>query len=127
MFYKLSESQRREVIFNMEIYETPQGKTIFQKGDSAQLFFVIRSGEIEVEFNERTPKQNLKRGDYFGELALLYKAPRSATINTLEDSTFFCLSHKIFTKTIQEIIKKNFDNAKIQIEKADVFRYLSSK
>ena len=44
------------------------------------MFFLIRSGSVKVEFDTKNNGKVLKRGEYFGELALLYKAPRSATI-----------------------------------------------
>lgn len=67
------------------------------------------------------------RGDYFGDLALLYTAPRSATAQALTDCEFYCISHEIFRKTAQEIVKKNYEFAKNFIEKVHIFKFLTKR
>ena len=48
------------------------------------MFFLIKSGSVRVEIEKNGKSEKiLKQGDSFGELALLYKAPRSATIHVL--------------------------------------------
>ena len=92
------------------------------------MFFLIRSGSVKVEFDTKENGEKiLRRGEYFGELALLYKAPRSATIVSLEKSEFFCISHKTFRRTMQEVTIKNYDIAKEYIQKAHIFNYLTSR
>ena len=86
---------------------------------------MIKSGKVLVDVNGQN--YFLEKGCFFGELALLYKAPRSATIRTLEPCSFLCLSHEIFKTTIQEMIKKNFAEAKTQIDKTSLFKYLTKK
>lgn len=53
------------------------------QGDNATSFFILERGNMEVIVNEKT-KRELKAGDGFGELALLYNAPRSAAVRALE-------------------------------------------
>lgn len=80
-FYKLSKQQKMELIEQIEIFEAEAGKTLFKKGDPASKFFLIKSGSVRVKVDEKNSEEKvLERGEYFGELALLYKAPRSATL-----------------------------------------------
>lgn len=46
-------------------------------------------------------------GYCFGEWALIYNQPRSASIVTLEDSVFFILDEKFFTKTFLKCLKNS--------------------
>jgi len=48
------------------------------------MFFIIRKGTVGVELNnqEKEVKQ-ITRGESFGELALIYTAPRSASVKSL--------------------------------------------
>lgn len=53
-------------------------ETIFRKGDSADCMYFIVAGEIEVDLGAR--QVHLSGGDFFGEVSLLYKTPRTATV-----------------------------------------------
>ena len=64
----------------MEGYEAEEKSVVFYKGDPANLFFYIKSGSVSVDIGDGSPIKILTAGQYFGELALLYRAPRSATI-----------------------------------------------
>lgn len=66
----------------------PAGKVIIQEGDEAEDFFVIRSGELEVLSSGEagaTPAKirALGPGDYAGEIGLVEKIPRTATVRTV--------------------------------------------
>lgn len=54
---------------------------------------------MQVEINEK-PIKELKRGDCFGELALLYNAPRSGSIKALEKSYVFGIDGMSFKKVL---------------------------
>ena len=58
----------------------PVGVTVIQQGDTGgDTFYVVDSGSCDVIVNERKVAQKLA-GSSFGELALLYASPRSATL-----------------------------------------------
>ena len=59
--------------------DLPPGKVLMQEGDRGREFFVIISGEVEVRRKGRKIS-TLGAGDFVGEMALLSKAPRSATV-----------------------------------------------
>jgi NTE family protein len=60
-----------------------KGDVICRAGDEGDKFYVIRSGELEVwagPEGEQRQTGTLKRGDYFGEMALLQGGKRTATV-----------------------------------------------
>ncbi len=65
-------------------------ETILKKGTIGTSMFFIVSGEVEVDLP--TGPVRLGRGDYFGEIALIYTKPRSATVTTVASSQFMVLS-----------------------------------
>lgn len=48
------------------------------------MFFIVRKGSVAVELNNQEKEiKKLIRGESFGELALIYTAPRSASVKAL--------------------------------------------
>ncbi|MEA2291498.1 MAG: hypothetical protein QOF17_518 [Solirubrobacteraceae bacterium] len=58
------------------------GERIVTQGDSADAFFVIADGEVEVRV-DGTFRRREGPGEFFGEIALLRDAPRTATVTAL--------------------------------------------
>ena len=51
----------------------------------------------------------MKAYDGFGELALLYNAPRSATVKALEHSHLWGIDRDTFRKAVEEMITKEYE------------------
>jgi hypothetical protein len=75
------------------------GTTIVREGDDGDLFFVIRSGQVDVA---RAGKHiaTLGPNEYFGEIALLHDAPRSATCVALTDVELYTLGRERFVSAV---------------------------
>lgn len=55
-----------------------EGDAIMKEGDEANGIFFVEEGEVEVKSNTE-PSKICKKGDYFGDMALLTKDPRKST------------------------------------------------
>jgi putative ABC transport system ATP-binding protein len=81
----------------------PAGALVFQQGDSADKFYLIRRGSADVIIQEgesRRVVRTLVAGEHFGELALLSGQPRSATIQAREELELYALGKNEFDATI---------------------------
>jgi len=56
-----------------------EGKELTQEGNPGREFFVLVEGEADVLKNGRKIN-TLKAGDFFGEIALVHRSPRTATV-----------------------------------------------
>lgn len=66
----------------MEIATVEDGAEIFQEGDKGSCFFIIEEGEVEITLDPRTRK-TLRKGDSFGEVALIYACKRTASATNI--------------------------------------------
>lgn len=74
----------------MKYCQAKKGEFIFEQGDDASCFFLIDEGSFEVIIDGRK-RRTLFKGEGFGELALMYNAPRSASLKALDDSNLWFL------------------------------------
>ena len=75
------------------------GEIVIREGDIGDAFYIINSGLVAVSKKlgqQDTALCDLSPGSYFGELALLNKSPRSATITAIEPVTLLKLSKHDF-------------------------------
>ena len=77
-----------------EVAKAREGEAIIEQGSLGKELYIVESGEYGVTTN-RTGEQILKvyaSGDSFGELALMYNAPRAATITCSKACALHVLS-----------------------------------
>jgi SulP family sulfate permease len=76
------------------------GEKIFARGDAGDELFLIRKGSVRIVLPLESGKSHhvssFGRGDFFGEMAFLDGAPRSADAIAFTDVDLFVLSRKIF-------------------------------
>lgn len=70
-------------------------KTILQQGEKGRDFYFILSGNVQIVKN-RVPEARLGVGSYFGEVGVLHKQARSASVVTETSCTFLVLSERNF-------------------------------
>lgn len=78
----LTSYERSKIADALETMKYPAGSTIIKEGEPGTNFFILEAGEAEVYKNANgdKPVAKYKKGDYFGELALLNDAPRAASV-----------------------------------------------
>ena len=74
---------------------------IATEGDPGVGLFVIVDGEAEVTIGGKR-MAILRRGDFFGEIALLDGGPRSATVTARSDIRLLGLTEWVFRGLLQE-------------------------
>ncbi len=85
------------------------GQVIIRQGERGDTFFIIQHGHVAVSVRDPAGVSQvvnqLDRGDYFGELALLHDAPRNATCRATVPTDVLCLSRPDF----EQLVRLRFD------------------
>ena len=82
-------------------------------GQDGEYFYVIESGTFTVIVDGK-PVSQISEGNSFGELALLYNAPRQATIRADTNAVVFSLDRA----TYRSLIAQSSFNRTAEIKKA---------
>ena len=77
----------------------PAGAAVFSEGDAGDGYYIVRQGEAEVATGGVVLRR-LGRGDGFGELALLFGRPRSATVTAVTDLVLATLARNDFARLV---------------------------
>jgi signal transduction histidine kinase len=95
----LTEEDLERLYGMAETVSIPAGQLVLQEGDPGDSLYVVLDGELEV--TKRHGEQEVllavyKAGQFFGEMALLEQAPRSASVRTLRESRLLVISQVAF-------------------------------
>jgi CRP-like cAMP-binding protein len=99
LFTGLSQRELRELAKVTEDLDVPEGKVLCKEGDWAREFFVIVEGETRVSKKGRKVA-TLADGDFFGEIALVEKVPRTATVTATTPLRVLVLTNNAFWSLI---------------------------
>ena len=99
LFADLSADDLKQLYEMAETVSIPAGQLVLREGDPGDSLYVVIDGELEV--TKRQGNQDVllalyEPGQFFGEMALLEQAPRSASVRTLRESTLLMISQGAF-------------------------------
>jgi CRP-like cAMP-binding protein len=99
IFAPLAPSAIERVADRTSIVDAPAGKVIAREGEVGDRYYRVLAGELEVRITDRVVRR-LGVGDSFGEIALLYAVPRTATVAALSPVTLVAVEHGDFLTTV---------------------------
>ncbi|CAO3679865.1 hypothetical protein G6F70_006406 [Rhizopus microsporus] len=117
IFKSLEVYERHKIADALESVTFEDKEVIIKEGDVGEEFYLIESGEaiFYKTMPDGSQKQVMvgKKGDYFGELALLNDKPRAASVIANGRLRCATLGKKAFTRLlgpVMEILKRNSEN-----------------
>jgi voltage-gated potassium channel len=101
LFARLDASSIAELVGILKARSVPGGTTIIRKGDRGDAMYLIASGSVVVD--SPGGKVRLTEGDFFGEIALLSREPRSATVTAVRATDLLVLDADDFLHLLDRL------------------------
>ncbi len=106
----------------------PKGTILFREGDTGEEMYIINNGKVKI-FKEIGGVEKilalLGQSDFFGEMSLLNKKPRSASAEVVEDAKIMVINNSTFDTMMRSnaeiairiirILAKRLEDADVQI------------
>ncbi len=102
LFSKCTKRERATIARHAQTAELPAGVDLIREGEPGDALFVILEGEAAIQ-HEGAELNRVGPGSYFGELALLDGAPRSATVVAATDVKVAVLGIRMFRTLLREV------------------------
>jgi len=127
----LDDERVKAIVEVMWKEEVPNGKAIIQQGDlQADYFYVVQSGSFQVSKTEAAASAEkvasaalgtIEAGSSFGELALLYFAPRAATITATADAVVWVTARQQFKELLMKANENEMKENLKHVSRCDCF------
>ncbi|RCH88233.1 hypothetical protein CU098_000474, partial [Rhizopus stolonifer] len=101
LFRNLDEEHYLDVVNAMSEKRVTKDTTVIEQGGVGDFFYVVESGTLDCFIGENKVT-NYEAGGSFGELALMYNAPRAATIVATSDCVLWALDRITFRTILME-------------------------
>ncbi|CAI5706917.1 unnamed protein product [Peronospora farinosa] len=124
LFKSLDEKQHDIVLDAMFPKNFEPGDIIIKQGDDGDNFYILESGVCEV-YKDGCLVQTCTEAMSFGELALMYNAPRAATVKAVQHSKAWALDRQTFKFIIMETTLKKREAHKGFIQRVPLLESLS--
>lgn len=125
IFKYLSIEERDKLVAAMQLITVKKGTTVIQQGDLGDYLYVLKRGKVSFAVDGKNVGATDQAGDIFGELALLYDAPRAATVTADADCEFYRVSQHTFRRIQASHALENVDEARKALRANDMFSELS--
>jgi len=109
LFASLADAEVSIILDAVEETIIEKGERVIKQGDSGDFMFVIESGALDCLITKDGAEVVVKTceaGDAFGELALLYNAPRAASVQAKDASVCWKLDRETFNHIVKDAAAK---------------------
>jgi CRP/FNR family transcriptional regulator, cyclic AMP receptor protein len=100
LFASASKAELEEIASIADEIDLPEGKVVIKEGDAGREFIVLIEGTADVERGGRK-LASLGPGDFAGEIALIAKLPRTATITTTSPVRALVITDRAFRQLLE--------------------------
>jgi CRP-like cAMP-binding protein len=101
LFAHCSKQELQQIASIADELDLPEGKVLIREGERGREFFVIVDGVVEVRRKGRKVN-DLGAGAFVGEIALLSKIPRTATVTAKTSVDVLVITDRAFMALLEK-------------------------
>jgi CRP/FNR family transcriptional regulator, cyclic AMP receptor protein len=101
LFSRLSKTELKDLAMLADEIDLRDGKEMTRQGHPGREFFVLLEGTADVRKNGRKIN-TLGPGDFFGEIALVSREPRTATVTATSPVRTLVITDRSFRRLLDE-------------------------
>jgi len=116
----LEEKSLRSIIDGMECFKFEAGQTVMVQNHAGSYFFVTQDGALEASVNGKVTER-LSKGSSFGEIALLYKTGRAATVVAKETAIVWGADGETFRRVVREHSEQHYAENRAFLDRMSIF------
>jgi CRP/FNR family transcriptional regulator len=105
LFENLSPGDIKQVAVLAQEESFSDGVNLVREGEIGDVMFIIVSGEVRILMTQGQKEVELARrksGEYVGEMALISREPRSATVTAVGNVRALCIDQKSFESLLRD-------------------------
>ena len=107
------------------------GEFVIKQGDDGDCLYIVETGELNCSktFKVEDGEVFLKKyvpGEAFGELALLYNAPRAANVKANTECLLWCLDRNTFNNIVKDAAQKKREKYEEFFKKVEILSTVDS-
>ena len=130
MFADLNKEDLDIVIDAMDERQFQKGDPVISEGEKGDVLFVVEEGILDcykkiIQGQDAKHIKSYQPGDAFGELALLYDAPRAASIFAKTNCQLWELDRLTFNHIVKDAAQKKRDKYEAFLSKVEIFKHMS--
>jgi serine/threonine protein kinase len=104
-FRNLKINERKDIIDNMSLSNFKPNSIIYSIGSIPSCWYIVNKGDLELWSANKKIKE-LKKGDSFGEVALINNTYQTSTVKAINDCELWGLSKEFFDK-VKNVLLNN--------------------
>jgi CRP/FNR family cyclic AMP-dependent transcriptional regulator len=101
LFARCSRAELKEIALLADEIDLHEGKEMTREGAPGREFFVLLDGTADVKKNRRRVT-SLGPGDFFGEIALVSREPRTATVIATSPVRALVITDRSFRRLLDD-------------------------
>ena len=131
MFRHLEEKEMEIILDAVEVKQFNANDMVIKQGDDGYELYIVGSGKLKCykrfpDKSEDTYLKTYEPGEVFGELSLLYNAPRAASIQANEPAILYSLDRETFNHIVKQSAIDNRNKYEEFLSQVEVLQSLDN-
>jgi cAMP-dependent protein kinase regulator len=125
LFSSYTEYEQKRIVDAFDQVEVKAGEVVIRQGERGDHFYVVESGRLQLFIENSDGEQilsthNIDAGSSFGEIALLYDIPRTATVTAFEDSILWRVDRHTYRYVVSSTEKQSMEENMLFLEEVQI-------